>query len=155
ADPDLVGRVAHEERLRVGVHRDELDAHQLGADHSVHGVRSAAADANDLYEGEVLYVATEGHGQPPRPFHAAAPPLAASTWSSSVVSRNSTTASECALWHEAAEDARDASADVVEGATTGSLVLGRPVLRAPKEQTRRRRVGRCRDRVGEAPEAGR
>ena len=45
--------VAHQQRLRVGVHRDELDALQAGVDHPADGVRAAAADADDLDDGEV------------------------------------------------------------------------------------------------------
>src|SRR5581483_7847170 len=81
ADADLVGGVAHEERLRVGVHRDELDAHELGADHPIDRVRSAAADADDLNEREILYIASAGHGSASTPFHAAGPPLAVRSWS--------------------------------------------------------------------------
>ena len=36
------------EGLQIGVRRDELDAFHLGADHAVHGVASAAADADHL-----------------------------------------------------------------------------------------------------------
>ena len=61
ADADLVRRVALEERLRIGVHADELDAHHLGADHPVDGVAAAATDADDLDEGEVLGVRSERH----------------------------------------------------------------------------------------------
>ena len=60
-DAELVRSVGEEQGLRVGVHRDELDAHELGADHPVDGIRSATANANDLDEREVLYVASEGH----------------------------------------------------------------------------------------------
>ena len=54
ADVDLHVGVAHQERLRVGVHRDELDAGQARVDHPVDGVRAAAADADDLDHGEVV-----------------------------------------------------------------------------------------------------
>ena len=74
ADADLVRCVRHQQGLRVGVHRDEFDAHQLGADHAVHRIRSTAADADDLYQGKVLYVAPEGHGRASTSFHAVAPP---------------------------------------------------------------------------------
>src|SRR6266511_2541545 len=80
ADADLVRCVGEEERLGVGVHRDELDAHELRSDHAIDGVRTAAADADDLDEREVLYIAPEGHGQPPNLVHAAAPPLAVRSW---------------------------------------------------------------------------
>ena len=48
ADVDLHVGVAHQQRLRVGVDRDELDAGQAGLDHAVDGVRAAAADADTL-----------------------------------------------------------------------------------------------------------
>ena len=44
--------VAAEERLRVGVHRDELHAGQACVDHAVDGVRTAAADTDDLEDGK-------------------------------------------------------------------------------------------------------
>ena len=40
--------VGHEQRLGVGVHGDELDATQIGLDHSVDGVDAATTDADDL-----------------------------------------------------------------------------------------------------------
>src|SRR5207249_2709267 len=61
---------------------DELDTHQLRTDHAIDGVRSAAADTDDLDESEIFYVAPEGHGQSPNHFHAAAPPLTAAARSS-------------------------------------------------------------------------
>ena len=54
ADVDLHVGVAHHERLRVGVHRDELDAGEARVDHPVDGVRAAAADADDLDHCEVV-----------------------------------------------------------------------------------------------------
>ena len=48
ADVDLHVGVRHQERLRIGVHGDELDAAETGVDHAVDGVRAAAADADDL-----------------------------------------------------------------------------------------------------------
>jgi hypothetical protein len=53
-DVELHVRVAHEERLRVGVDRDELDPLQAGLDHPVHRVHAAAADADDLDDREVV-----------------------------------------------------------------------------------------------------
>ena len=61
ADADLVRRVALEQRLRIGVHADELDAHHLGADHPVDGVAAAATDPDDLDQCEVLGVGSERH----------------------------------------------------------------------------------------------
>ena len=46
ADVDLETRVAHDERLCVGVDRDEVDSAQSGVDHSIHGVHSAATDSD-------------------------------------------------------------------------------------------------------------
>ena len=63
ADVDLHVGVAHHQRLRVGVDRDELDAGQAGIDHAVDGVRAAAADADDLDDGEVVAcLLAEAHG---------------------------------------------------------------------------------------------
>src|SRR5688500_17306776 len=87
ADADLVWSVREKQRLSVGVHRDELDAHELRADHAVDGVRSTAADTDDLYESEVLDIAPEGHGHTPNQFPAAAPPLTAPARSLKLLSR--------------------------------------------------------------------
>ena len=54
ADVELDVGVAHQQRLRVGVDGDELDALQAGVDHAVDGVDAAAADADDLDDGEVV-----------------------------------------------------------------------------------------------------
>ena len=54
ADVDLHVGVAHHQRLRVGVHGDELDAGEARVDHPVDGVRAAAADADDLDHREVV-----------------------------------------------------------------------------------------------------
>src|SRR5438067_5459041 len=62
SDAELVGSVGQEEGLRIRVHRNELDAEELGPDHSIHGVRTAAAYTDDLNEREVLDIASEGHG---------------------------------------------------------------------------------------------
>ena len=53
ADVDLHVGLRHQERLRVGVHGDELDARDAGLDHPRDRVRAAAADADDLDDGEV------------------------------------------------------------------------------------------------------
>ena len=50
---DLLVRLGHEERLRVRVHGDELDAGETRLDHPRHRVRAAAADTDDLDDGEV------------------------------------------------------------------------------------------------------
>ncbi len=53
ADMDLHVGLGHQERLRVRVHGDELDARHAGLDHPRHRVRAAASDADDLDNGEV------------------------------------------------------------------------------------------------------
>ena len=53
-DVELHVGVAHQQRLRVGVDRDELHALQAGVDHAVDGVAAAAADADDLDHREVV-----------------------------------------------------------------------------------------------------
>ena len=53
ADVELDVGVAHRERLGIGVRRDELDAAQSGVDHPVDGVRSAAADSDDLDDCQI------------------------------------------------------------------------------------------------------
>jgi hypothetical protein len=50
---DLLVGLRHEERLRVRVDGDELDAGETSLDHSSHRVRAAAADADDLDDGEI------------------------------------------------------------------------------------------------------
>ena len=47
-DVELDVGVAHEQRLRIGVDGDELDALEADFDHPVDGVDTAAADADDL-----------------------------------------------------------------------------------------------------------
>jgi hypothetical protein len=53
SDVDLHVRVRHQQGLRVGVDRDELDARHPGLDHAADCVRAAAADADDLDHCEV------------------------------------------------------------------------------------------------------
>ena len=53
-DVELDVGVAHQQRLRVGVHRDELDALEAGVDHAVDRVAAAAPDSDDLDHGEVV-----------------------------------------------------------------------------------------------------
>jgi hypothetical protein len=53
-DVELDVGVAHEQRLGVGVDGDELDALSAGVDHPVDGVDAAAADADDLDDGQVV-----------------------------------------------------------------------------------------------------
>ena len=54
ADVELDVGVGHEQRLRVGVDRDELGALEAHVDHAVDGVDSAAADADDLDRRDVV-----------------------------------------------------------------------------------------------------
>ena len=56
ADAELVRGVGEEQGLRVGVHRDELDAHQLGADHAVDRIGPATTDADDFDQREVFNI---------------------------------------------------------------------------------------------------
>ena len=53
-DVELDVGVAHEQRLRVGVDGDELDAAQPDLDHPVDGVDAAAADPDDLDDRDVV-----------------------------------------------------------------------------------------------------
>ena len=61
ADADLVRGVRLQERLGVRVAGDELHAHHLGPDHPVDGVGTAAADADDADQREVLGIGTQRH----------------------------------------------------------------------------------------------
>ena len=63
ADVELDVGVAHQQRLRVGVDGDELDAAKAELDHAVDGVHAAAADTDDLDDGEVVLVRC--HVRPP------------------------------------------------------------------------------------------
>ena len=67
ADVELDVGVAHEQRLRVGVDRDELDALQARVDHAVDGVAATAADTDDLDHREVVLRVAEhlGGASPP------------------------------------------------------------------------------------------
>ena len=61
ADPDLVRRVRLEERLRIRVAGDELDAHHLGPDHPVDRIAPATPDPDDADQREVLGVGAQRH----------------------------------------------------------------------------------------------
>src|SRR5699024_5476361 len=56
SDVELDVGVAHQQRLRICVYRDELDAAQPELDHAVDGVDAATTDADDLDHGEVVLV---------------------------------------------------------------------------------------------------
>ena len=53
-DVELDVGVTHEQCLGVGVDGDELDSLEADLDHPVDGVDTAAADADDLDDGEVV-----------------------------------------------------------------------------------------------------
>ena len=54
ADVELDVGVAHQQRLRVGVDGDELDALEPDLDHPVDGIDTASTDADDLDNGQVV-----------------------------------------------------------------------------------------------------
>ena len=56
SDIELDVGVGHQQRLRVGVDRDELDPAKAEFDHAVDGVDTTTADADDLDDGEVVLV---------------------------------------------------------------------------------------------------
>ncbi len=64
-DVELHVGVAHQQRLRVGVDRDELDALQPGVDHAVHRVDAAAADADDLDHRQIVLGGAGHLNKPP------------------------------------------------------------------------------------------
>ena len=64
ADVELDVGIAHEQRLGVGVDRDELDSLEADLDHPVDGVDTAAADADDLDDGEVVLGCCHDAGLP-------------------------------------------------------------------------------------------
>ena len=54
ADVELDVGVAHEQRLGIGVDRDELDTLESDLDHPVDGVDATATDTDDLDDGQVV-----------------------------------------------------------------------------------------------------
>lgn len=54
ADVDGLIGIGHEKGLAVSVHGDELHAAHAGFHHAVHGVRAAAADTDDLDDGQMF-----------------------------------------------------------------------------------------------------
>lgn len=54
ADVDGLVGIGHEKGLAVSVHGDELHAAHAGLHHAVHGVRAAAADTDDLDDGQMF-----------------------------------------------------------------------------------------------------
>lgn len=53
-DVELHVGVAHQESLRAGVDRDELDAFEAGVDHAIDGIDATTADSDDLDDGEIV-----------------------------------------------------------------------------------------------------
>ena len=53
-DIELDVSVAHEQRLRVGVNGDELDAFETGLDHSIDCIDTAATGADNFDDREVV-----------------------------------------------------------------------------------------------------
>ena len=66
ADVELDVGVAHQQRLRVGVDGDELDALETDLDHPVDGVDTTAADTDDLDDCEVVLRCCHVEGLSPR-----------------------------------------------------------------------------------------
>jgi hypothetical protein len=66
-DADLDVRVSRLQRLRVGVHGDELDATQARVDHSTDGIGATAADSDDLDHCQIrsLHLLVLLRAQPP------------------------------------------------------------------------------------------
>ena len=64
ADVELHVGVGEQQRLRVGVDRDELHALQPGVDHAVDRVAPAAADPDDLDHREVVLRSAEHRHRP-------------------------------------------------------------------------------------------
>jgi hypothetical protein len=62
-DVELDVRVAHQQRLRVGVDGDELHPTKAELDHAIDCVDATAADSDDLDDGEVILVCS--HFRPP------------------------------------------------------------------------------------------
>ncbi len=54
SDIQLEVGVGHQQRLRIGVDTDELDALQAGVDHPVHRVAAGTADADHFDDRKVV-----------------------------------------------------------------------------------------------------
>jgi hypothetical protein len=54
ADVELDIGVAHQQGLRVGIDRDELDALEPLFDHAIDGVNAAPADSDDLDDRQIV-----------------------------------------------------------------------------------------------------
>ncbi len=66
-DVELQVRIAHEERLGVGVGRNEFDVAQTGVDHPVDRIDTAATDPDDLDHCQVVALGRHGRHELPRP----------------------------------------------------------------------------------------
>ena len=66
ADVELDVGVAHQQRLRVGVDGDELDALETDLDHPVDGIDTTAADTDDFDDCEVVLRCCHVEGLSPR-----------------------------------------------------------------------------------------
>ena len=73
ADIELDVGVAHEQRLRVSVDRDELDALEPLFDHAIDGVDAATADSDDLDNRQIVLRCCHEEGTFPLVFNAAIP----------------------------------------------------------------------------------
>ena len=71
ADVELDVGVAHQQGLRVGVNRDELDALQSLFDHAIDGVNAASADSDDLDDRQIVLRCCHEEGTFPLAFPAA------------------------------------------------------------------------------------
>jgi hypothetical protein len=60
-DVQLEIGVTHQECLRVGIGRDELDPPKAGVDHAIDGVYAATSNAYHLDDGEVIVLSRNGH----------------------------------------------------------------------------------------------
>ena len=66
ADVELEVGIAHQERLRVRVGRDELDVAQPGVDHPVDGIDASASDADHLDHCQVVALGRHRRHELPR-----------------------------------------------------------------------------------------
>ena len=70
ADVELYVGVAHQQRLRVGVNRDELDALESLFDHAIDGINAAPADSDDLDDRQIVLRSCHEEGTFPLVFPA-------------------------------------------------------------------------------------
>ena len=60
-DVNLVARVAHDECLRVGIDRDEVDSTETGIDHAIDGVDTATTDPDHFDDRNRRVLRTTRH----------------------------------------------------------------------------------------------